>query len=73
MKKTKIKIRENVLNVITVITFLGSVLYSFVNTEISLILLLLSFVIAIFNLLLGIFWNKLNELKRKENGKQPKS
>lgn len=70
MKKKKIKIREKLLNVLTVITFLSSVFYSFVNTEISLALLVLTFVIAIFNVFLGIFWSKINELKQKENGKQ---
>lgn len=70
MKKKKIKIREKFLNVLTVITFLSSVFYSFVNAEISLALLVLTFVIAIFNVFLGIFWSKINQLKQKENGKQ---
>jgi uncharacterized membrane protein len=58
-----------VLSAITVLTFVIAIIYTFIDVNISYILLATSFVIAVFSYFMRIFWSQVKQLKQKENGK----
>lgn len=67
---SKKRLRINVLNGMTVVTFIVAMLFTFFDVTASYLLLLTSFVIAVFTLFLRMFWSQVKQLKQKDNGKQ---
>lgn len=65
--KTKKKIRLKILNIIIALTFILSMIFAFIDTEISNILLIISFFTMIVNLMLKLFWFKIKSIKKEES------
>jgi hypothetical protein len=65
----KKKLRLNVLSVMITSTFVMAIICTFIDVNISYILLATSFVIAVFSYFMRIFWSQVKQLKQKENEK----
>lgn len=64
--KSRKKIRMKTLNIIIALTFVLSMVFAFIDTEISNILLIISFFTMVINLILNLFWVKIKSIKKKE-------